>query len=174
MHKYPERNNKATALIERSPHCTIRRTVSCRGANEHAGNRDSGIDSQHPCTYERVGPPIGKVPRPRNQALSRQRKLSSRSFSGDLRSVKSTSRREKTERYARVHVLRVNARSPARAARTNLFYSRSSTNQRGPPVTSVLCWQPWDGERRLRAQPVSLPLYHGVRLFEIVCRGWFA
>lgn len=69
LHKYLERNSKATALIERSPHCTIRRTVSNRGANEHAGNQDSGIDSQHPCTYERIGPPIGKISRSRKQTL---------------------------------------------------------------------------------------------------------
>lgn len=59
LHKYLERNRKATALIERNPHCTIRCTVRNQGANEHAGNRDSGIDSQHPYTYERIGPPIG-------------------------------------------------------------------------------------------------------------------
>lgn len=92
LHKYLERNSKATALIERSPHCTIRRTVSNRGANEHAGNRDSGIDSQHPCTYERIGPPIGKVSRSRKQALGvslRQTCCQTRQF--DLRSVKWTS-----------------------------------------------------------------------------------
>lgn len=69
LHKYLERNSKATALIERSPHCTIRRTVSNRGANEHAGNQDSGIDSQHPCTYERIGPLIGKISRSWKQTL---------------------------------------------------------------------------------------------------------